>query len=200
MTTNNKEADPSSGFKWLGDLLSERKSIGALATAIERRGIHGYDRFDRFKLVAVGSIEAQQVLDMLAELCRRRNDPQAEDDYADDSPVDNPFYRFGWPEDDCPDFEQLASEATPPPSPRNRGGRPRKDMELVAVLWAVVRGKLRCEPHPQFKSNSDLIKHILEKGGYDGTEQSTLERKFAEADRIIGATESEARQKSPRRS
>lgn len=187
-------------FRWLGDLVSTGTSIGVLATAIEKHGIYGYDRFGRWKHFALASDEAAAVLETLARIHAADEDPMRESSQLDDDPVGNPTYAVGWPVSDCPDFEALDREAggkPQPPASRKAGGRPNNDKELIAVLWGLIRGELRCNAHPDFPDNAAIIDHIIRQAGFDGLSESTLLRKFSDAKRLLNPSRSPDPQNSP---
>lgn len=185
----------SEEFVPLGYLLIEPRAPqgrpwgpGTLATAIERSGIYGWDRFMRFRKFAPNSPEAAQALDALARQAQhdpddRENQPPVERDDGTGS-----FYSFGWPRDKLPEFAAIEGEDADAPAPPRRGSLRTENATLAIVggLLAFIFGELGNKRHPDFRSENQLIEFLEEKcKGYGGLSKRNLQDKFAAAKALM---------------
>lgn len=162
---------------------------GVLATAIEKVGVFGYDRYGRFNRYGHESLPGKRALDALAaqfESCQFPGDEQA----IDSGEWAETFCRFGWPIDQRPDFDSLSrSDLKAPPRRVVHPGRMKEDSDLriIFALLEFIKGGLGNSKHPDFTSEAALIRHVSDKmAGYKGCTQRTLEQRFALAKRVIG--------------
>lgn len=165
-------------FKALWHLIGREKiAIGILATAIEEKGVQGWDRFGRFKTFKADSSDPEiaekynKVLDTLAEQHEWDQDPQP--DYDSRSPMEEAdafpdlanWLNFGWLENDLPNFSEFSSEsASQPAAPQKPSNVNNKgehhSMRLIAALLEVIDGKAFGNKHPDWKSAQDLAKEL----------------------------------------
>lgn len=114
---NEEDGNP---FLSLGSLLDTHGkrivSVGKLATAIEKHGIYGWDRYGRFKHFAADTVAAGEALDLLALVhgYESRDEPNFQHQVphpldATAGGSDDPFLRFGWASCVAPDFDALAT-------------------------------------------------------------------------------------------
>jgi len=154
----------------------DRVTVGALATAIEREGVHGWDRFGRFNRHKPDSPEAQAVLDALAAYGASDADEPMEDDGT------GVFSRYGWPVELLPTFEKWPDLPMPPrPSVRADNA----NLRIIGALLCYIKGEI---PHSgPFKSEADLIDTLLDGmgPGYPGISRRTLEGKFMQAKALL---------------
>lgn len=189
MTDETPEWDERT-FLQLGDLAGRANvSIATLATAIERHGIQGWDRYGRFTTFKAGDAEAVVGLEFLA----RQHEWNCNVDNCQDgtqSPVESwegPGYGVGWLDDEAPDFDAIAAESkgrSLPEPPKKSGGNGKgenHDMRLIAALLEVIDGTALGTKHPDYQSTQKLAQE-LEKvyGSRIGTEGS-LVKKFSAA-------------------
>jgi hypothetical protein len=94
----------------LRELIYDRKLEAAvLATAVERHGIYVWDRFGRFvKVHGEYEREYSHALDLIAQAYESDPEKAQEEIDFEDEYGDNVLETYGWPYDDCPDFEKIA--------------------------------------------------------------------------------------------
>lgn len=163
----------------LADLLSNKMEVAALATAIEEKGIYTWDRFGRMIKATKGDANdlysQARAFDLLTLVYKNAVDAQnnidsgvghgarhAVDCFIED--FDGPLVRFGWPSDECPDFEKYklghpvpkaVSQARQPDEDGLLGTRERKS--LYAIIGALMKkAKMPPEPYLAAKIISDL--------------------------------------------
>lgn len=176
-------SDEDDDFLSLGHLyFKEGITAGTLATAIEKVGVFGWDRFDRFKLFKLGAPECEQALDRLARRVAAANNPR--DDDPDLDPSSDPFYFFGWRVSQRPDFEELTEDEEPPPPRRRSDDRKiaTTDKLIIAAMLDAMEGRSACGRHPDFPTREKLIQHLAHyMQGYRGVGERTLQSRFSEA-------------------
>jgi hypothetical protein len=192
MTTNDEDKKPA--FKSLLHLICRDKiGIGTLASAIEKKGIQGWDRFGRFKeftleeSIGDDAVRLAGVLDTLAEQYAWDGEPGTEspieeyDRYA----CDGRRYSldWGWLESKMPLFSAIVAEAAGEPVEPLRKPSVREennDKVLIGILLQVLL------PKAGF-SQATLIDHLINNGydSYEGITKSTLETKFAKANSFL---------------
>jgi hypothetical protein len=160
-----------------------------LATAIEKHGIQGWDRFGRFTSFSSTSPQGQQALDALAHA---RSLYLEKGTYKLEEFVDAPFDRFGWLSDVMPDLD-LASSAGPaspdePPEHRKAQAKEikiRNARELTHVIGALlmfIRGEVSEHKHPDYAGQTKLIDLLdAEFDGYSGVTEGYLTKLFPDA-------------------
>ena len=168
------------------DLLRSRGiSPGTLATAIEKVGIYGWDRYGRFKHFAHDSPWAVPAFNALAGQAQH-------DDPASMEPIDHDdgtgvYCRYGWPADKLPDF--AAIEAGAPPAPERPGVNAKSENSTLAIVGGLlefIKGELGTRPHPEFASEAQLIELLADQlKGYPGTSRRNLQDKFAAAKKLL---------------
>lgn len=128
-------------FSSLGMLIYRGVSHAVLATAIENHGIYGWDQYGRFRHAR--GREREPPLNLLARSyawlhSRDRNylndderDPihQAEDE-------DEIFY--GWPADQCPDFDAIKAGTNIVLPPQRRGAETKTRRTLLTIMAALA--------------------------------------------------------------
>ncbi len=169
-------------YKSMRDLHMSGVSIPVLATAIEKHGIYAWDRYNRFRKVSADDPLAARALDVLADQVQDAVSYPARD-RPDAGPLNNPWCESGWPDHDCPDFAALAAGLVV------RTGGDDAPSSSALLLIEALRALLVGEPlagGPRFRSNSQLMEHILAK--YDnvrGLSSRTLDARFAEARKLM---------------
>ena len=95
----------------LRELIYDRKLEAAvLATAVERQGIYTWDRFGRFvKFHDEFEDEYRKSLDLIARAYSPDPMDSTEELDFEDEYGNNRLDAFGWPYDECPDFEKIAT-------------------------------------------------------------------------------------------
>lgn len=171
-------------FVRLADLRFQEQgpSIATLATAIERHGIWGWDRFQRFvympppgatgKDAAPHGLDCSHALDLLAEESRRqvstglevmkamlRGEPPPELTVE----FNWELQPYGWMPDQLPDFAAIQAEQDPQTPAQLPGLRPPqgngKDtatlLRLIGALLHVLAGDDERRPHPDWQTPGD---------------------------------------------
>lgn len=130
-------------FVCLRDVLKSRSpGIGTLATAIEQNGIYTWDRFGRFG--HADERAKNRALDALAEhykysyffLIRHLGDTPDYGEKEHDVAMAI-MQRFGWPSDQCPDFDAIRKGlgSREPPKPKAAETRARDTLlTIIATL------------------------------------------------------------------
>jgi hypothetical protein len=168
---------------------NSRVSAGALADAIEREGVWGWDRFDRFRHFKEGHREREEALDRLARQVAADTDPRVEKPDLD--PLYDTFFFYGWMARQRPDFAKLGeSQQLAKPRPSDAAKIEKSDLGIIGALLYAVEGKANCSRHPDFPTAERLIAHLAENmRGYRGLSKRTLETRFAEARALIDKPE-----------
>lgn len=178
----------------LWHLISRGKvSISTLASAIERDGIQGWDRFGRFKTFTKDSqgddaaryskvldlLAAQHEFDAISDGAHRSPLEEAEDFAGSGHPLE-----YGWLENQLPDFSAIVAEgAGQPVEPPKRPSK-RAETSEKRIIGAILKHVL---PRAGYESEAALISDLLEHGydNYDGISKRNLEKTFAEAKRSL---------------
>jgi hypothetical protein len=152
MSYPNDKVNP---WKSLADLLSNKTDVAALATAIEEKGIRTWDRFGRMKEATKGDANdlysQARALDLLASVHELTIDEQGS--YKKQGELmhllddgESPLVRFGWPSDECPDFNKYKPEHTMPKT-ISQAGQPNEDGLLGTKerkkLYAIIRALMK---------------------------------------------------------
>lgn len=180
--------------------MDEGPSIGAIATAIEKGGIWGVDRYGRFRRFDGGSAEAREALDALAQQYAFMAEEHLRDAHQYDEPPRSPlemadefssFSRYGWPRDETREFDNFTSSEPPMPTSLRRltekGGTAKgekADLHIIGALYAFIQGKDGADPHPNFTTQTALIECLAHRyAGVLGLTRGNLERKLPNARR-----------------
>jgi hypothetical protein len=176
-----------------------------LATATEKHGVWGWDRFGRYGNFKPGSDGALSALHALAEfqklidLAFERADqevarleqgdpyPCLEDplDWVFDQPHTIGIHRFGWPKAAMPPID-LSVKHPPPPPKKHTDRGDTATMNRMGALLLVLEDLRRDDKLMKIPSEAQLIKKIEDKfPNLDGCGKSTLEGKFADAKRAV---------------
>jgi hypothetical protein len=186
-------------FLRLGTLIFHmEKPIGLIATAIEKCGVHTWDRYGRRKLYPPGTEECTKALDLLATAYSARMDPDGSDEWELFSDAGGDAY--GWPSDDMPDLDNLEismKDELRVPKRSSSGPSTRTDNAHLGIILGLLRflkGELNNKPHPDWKNSEDALASFIESNmiGYPGVSQSNLTKKFTLAKQLIPKTELES--------
>lgn len=180
-------------------LLMGSVEVSGLATAIETLGIHGIDRFGRVTWHAPQSGDAQRVLDELANYFENRFRLGF---YRDEVVQDSIYSEYGWMHTQTPDFKAIeiehqrsqqigASQKTLPSQDEDSPNGAKSKMTLIAGLFALVDGRLTGRKHPEYVSQASLVTILSTKlKPLYGSREGAIDLKFADANRILKAHES----------
>jgi len=183
----------------LFDLLRKGYTPAQLATAVEKHGVTGWDRFGRFGPFKPTSDGARSALDTLADYHSALNDAyeRADQELANlepgdpypglDDPLDFltehthtvPLHHFGWPPDKLPPIDRTIQH---PPPPKSKVSTRSDDETINALggLLLVLRDLHKSGKTMMMPSEAALIKKILEKyPRFPGLSNSNLINKFA---------------------
>lgn len=170
-------------FVSLAELLFQRGvSVGSLATEVEDSGVHGWDRFGRFKRFAPEDGEALRVLDRLALHYDKVSHSER---YAEDSGIPDPesdlLYYFGWAVDRLPSFVE-GEAVRKPQRPQSAAREENSALRLVEALRRLALGDLTGNRHPDCPDEDALISEIVNHAiGRDGLKGATVKKKFKAA-------------------
>jgi hypothetical protein len=173
-------------FVSLRDLFNTRECLpGTLATAIERHGIHGWDRYFRWRYFEASSPDALRGLDVVAGLTG-----QAIVDINGDG--NDHAHFWGWPADQLPDLDAIQAEdvaGAPVPQPPQPSRRSEDaTLAIVGALLDFIKGKVgeSRKTHPSYESEAQLAELIAgELGEFPGLSKSNLQKKFTLAKKLI---------------
>lgn len=186
MTDERPEWDERT-FLQLGDLAGLATiSTATLATAIERYGIQGWDRYGRFTTFKAGDSEAVMGLKFLAKQYEWNSnmDNCQEHTLSPAEAWDGPGYGVGWFANEAPDFDAIAAESkgSPPKPPKQHSKR--EETSNLNIIAAMLDFLLR---KASYKSEAALIDDLLTAGydDYDGISKRTLEKRFAAAKKSL---------------
>ena len=160
-------------------LLSQGNSVAQLATAIQKHGIHGWDRFGRFGKFSATSDASSEALDGLAEFFNEElkyleqleaNPPESAEDMAflaSQSPLETAgdfqslsIHRLGWMDGQIPVMPE--ADSFPPTPLRKRKATPESpSLHVLGALLNVLAG-LRSNGH-RIPSEDQLIEKMLAK-------------------------------------
>jgi hypothetical protein len=188
-------------FVSLGALLAvENHSTGVLATAIEKNGVQGWDRYGRFGTFTKKTPEYQAALELIArqaqfEWCSlfqkgRTERSPAEASWDLNDATD--FYRYGWLRHNLPNLAAIAkAQGTQPGVPTELlDARSEKAcLGTIGALLSFIEGDYGFEPHPQFQTEKALIAVLSKKfAGYYGLKPRTFQNRFAQAKALLKDT------------
>jgi hypothetical protein len=185
-------------IKTLYEYLQEGYTVAQLANAIEKQGVTGWDRFNRFSHFEFNGPGASQALDALAAFrafedryfeereLSHRLDPDGPQDLTSALDAlelhDTSLERFGWPLGGLPTIDRMVAMPAPP---KVRKRRPRDPSDALTALGALLEhlAALRKGGNTMvIPSESSLIDRILEKySGVKYVKKGTLEDIFADA-------------------
>ena len=144
---NDPEAE-SHDWTSLRDLLRRTISPGAIATAIEKQGISGWDRFGRFHDFEKDADECKHPLDLLAAVyAYESTEGQPNDDVQ--HPLDecagtpgNPFELYGWRTGSVPKFDEEPHTLAPARSKRSAAETKERQSLLVIIAGLMKQCKI----------------------------------------------------------
>lgn len=186
---NEADGNPFMNFR---DLLSQGKvSVATLATAIEDNGVYAWDKYGRFKKFTKDQPENSEALKLLAWLYERDNSSWEDQGQMDglnqaDGP-DDPFYKYGWSLEVCPDFKLIRDGQSEIAHKKWNKREYASYLRIIGALLEYIKGDAPgVEKHPSFINEAKLIEFFDSKyEGYEGLSQSNLSRKFPESKRIL---------------
>lgn len=176
----------------LVQLINTGVKISILATAIEKHGIQGWDRFGRFKAFTKDSAgdDALRYTKVLDALAAQHEWDEAPANYR--SPIEeaeafagsgHPF-EYGWLKSELPDFEAIVAGAAgqpvaPPKKPSKRAET--SDLNIIAALLQFLM------PKAGYAKEAQLINDLLDVGwgDYAGISQRNLQQRFADAKKSL---------------
>lgn len=134
-------------FTTLYDLLHSNSpvSIAALATAIERHGVSGWDRFGRYRendeTIKKKALDALgDYVDWLREEHRKNEWPNFPSFEVSDYPLSDELSAFAWKTDALPNLEEIgASIETMPEPPRRQSDTTRRTDTLLVLIAALAK-------------------------------------------------------------
>ena len=197
---------PEREFHTLMDLMIiDGIPIPLLASAVQRVGIQGRDKFGRLRFHQ--GQDDPNIASVLSALSVEFEAPwyamvdwggKADTSDASSAEIhkifcsdEDGFLLWGWQQAVLPDFRAIRIDDEPPGVPQNAaasygafGGLTRGDnynMTLIGALLEVIDGTAGSSKHPDFKHNRQFAEFIEEQfQGAAGTKDS-LERKFSHA-------------------
>lgn len=177
--------DESMNFVSIGSLLYNGVAVGAIATAVEQEGVHGWDRYGRFRRFDATSPEGAAALKALADQQAAIERDEQRPSELDE--LDSDFSRYGWLESDQPDFKRLAAGEVRVERPQSVAKERNAHLAIIGGLLTIIQGKGKTTPpHPSFESRAQLIELIrAEVGDYPGLSARNLSKKFKEADDVL---------------
>lgn len=178
------------GFVSLNSL-GDGVTVAALATAIEAEGIYTWDRFGRFSKYEKGTDESKKALDALARHYERYYGfhggmPDDEEYEIDVDSPDSIFNLYGWSRAMLPDFARSESKFPRSPARPVHGKVEFNNLRIVGALLGCILGELGVDRHPDFGSQTDLVRFLADKmAGFGGMSPRNLEDKFAKARQLL---------------
>ena len=191
----------------LFDLLHDGCTPAQLASAVEKHGVSGWDRFGRFGQFKPPSDGARSALDTLADYHSALNDayeranqeldnPEPGDPYPGlDDPLDFlaehthtvPLHHFGWPPDKLPSIDRTVQH--PPPPTRKISSRSADEtLNALGGLLLVLRDLNKSGKTMKIPSEAALIDKVVEKfPRFPGLSNSNLINKFAAGKQSVEA-------------
>lgn len=145
-------------------LLKRGIPVATLATAVEKAGVFGWDRYKRFgELDESGKKKALDLLAKQADwetdpLSRTADDPRSPLERSRDD-VDGPFGHYGWPSGKVPDFESLnqtyLEEQNRKPTKAKRKAPDEFVAALIKLLVEIAKRdpNLNCSQMPGTKAD-----------------------------------------------
>lgn len=166
-------------------------SIATLATAIEKYGVQGWDRFGRFKTFKQGDAIFDRALDFLAAEAAFNSEGREERSPFEYAAEDWETPSYGWREDALPDFKAIeAEQAAAPVQPKRRSAAESKaednNLRIIGGLLGYIKGELGNGKHPDFKTENELIDLLADKlDGFGGVKHRNLQDKFSRAKQLL---------------
>lgn len=177
------EGSDGTEFVSLHDARALGVSVGTLATAIQRHGIFGWDRYNRLVHSDQENRLSERALDALADAVDA-GDGSLSDGAIEPRPEDSPWLNCGWPADECPNFQSIAAgqrERRAPAEPRRLAGH----LLLIDAQRELLRSIRGPSGQPYFRSNAQIIERILEsRGDVWGGGETTIQKLFADARKL----------------
>jgi hypothetical protein len=178
----------------LGQLMrSYQDHLGVLATFIEKEGIHGWDKYGRFKKFRSKDDESLEALGAIAEHFEWLTSLDNETTLSRLDSVEGfcVFTRYGWHAENLPAFDKLCNSSQEDLAPPVRASSIKKaentNTSIIGALLAYIEGDVNGHRHVRFQSEAELIKELCVKlDGFPGMSKSTLEAKFAGAKAFLG--------------
>ena len=191
----------------LFDLLRKGYTPAQLATAVEKHGVSGWDRFGRFGQFKPTSDGARSALDSLAAYQSALNEAYERADQELDNPepgdpypgLDDPLdllaehthtvllHHFGWPPDKLPSIDRTVQH--PPPPTRKISSRSADEtLNALGGLLLVLRDLNKSGKTMKIPSEAALIDKVVEKfPRFPGLSNSNLINKFAAGKQSVEA-------------
>lgn len=174
-------------LKTLAELLEDGKSPATLATAIEKCGVWGWDRFGRLTSFNAKDPGAEDALRLLEAEANHGDDPQEESPLEESERMGDLRYRqYGWKPDELPDFATIRRDQPDGQRPASIEKTYQADLAIIGALLSVIKGDPPFQKHPEFQSEAKLIL-VLEQqfDGYAGCKRRTLEKRFKAAKDLL---------------
>jgi hypothetical protein len=179
-------------------LLEQGVTIAQLATAIEKEGIQGWDRYGRYKVFKKDDREFTLALDFLAGQYEWQSNVDNCQSHApsplDQVDIDHPACLLGWSRATLPKFGAQTEHIVPEPRrPEPKNGAAKRletaDLALIGALLAYVSGKTGQPAHPHFSNEQQLITFLAETyTGFYGVTTRTMQTKFSEAKKLLAGS------------
>ena len=180
--------DEENQFLSLRQLMSDPHciSVGALATAIEKHGIQGWDRFGRFCAFKPGSREVSDALECLSDEVAAESEPVFCQYPSEQSLGGCTGFDKGWMKSELPAFDTRTQPAPPTRRTKTDSGQ----LTIIAGLLAAIRGEFGNTRHPDFQSD-EAIKALIadQMRDFHGAKKRTLDDCFAAANRLLKSTD-----------
>lgn len=197
----------------LFDLLRDGCTPAQLATAIEKHGVSGWDRFGRFGTFKPTSDGAGSALDILADfqsaIIQSYTEAEKElENMGPDDPYPSPEYpldlfafspglkaihMFGWLPDKLPPIDRTVQHPPPPTtkiSPRSAN----ETLNALGGLLLVLKDLNESDNLMKMPSEAQLINKCLTKfPRFPGISKNNLEKKFAAAKQQVKAEKPDGR-------
>ncbi|WP_284617456.1 hypothetical protein [Aquabacterium humicola] len=163
-------------------------SIATLATAIEKVGLLGQDRYGRWTFS--NEKNAEHVVRALDALAARYSKEAQQDGWqpSDDEPLGNPWYECGWRSDEQPAFDDIQRGLEPAPRVKGTTKSNNANINIIGTLVGVLDGTLQGLPKDfVYESDAkffDIVCPLME--GYAGLSRRNMQDKFAEGRHAIG--------------
>jgi hypothetical protein len=183
-------------------LLTRKAKPSSIVKAIERTGVYGYN--DWADLIPL-AFDAKN-LDELKKHLKIYADVLLKEELPDVSLLEaTPYHRFGWPDDQLPDFEAIQNEpvmdldkirsdigsknsdSKNPTDDDPDLGRIKKSGydATVAGLLMFIRGKLTKSKHKEYVSQEQLAELIEQELQIRGISVRSIKEKFADANELL---------------
>ena len=169
-------------------LLEDGYTTAQLASAVERHGVYGWDRYGRYGAFKKTSAGTQQALDVLAQFYAASLRDQSG---LTGSPYDalfavsqsdsHPLDLFGWPADEIPTIDRTEVYAKAPRAIREEY-RPQTLLRIIGGLLALITKPRANGSKTQAQVINFLVGHY---GTHHGISISNLEKVFTDANACL---------------